>query len=129
MRPGSNTYSGGTYLYSLANLVGTRPTFVESSMELAAPLDAARLYMVEEGALEGLELVPLLRFMESPRKEANACYFYSRMCAGNRVRWVSYHFEGGPEGGSDRIEAGDDVVAFVHELEQARRRASDANGP
>ena len=41
------------------------------------------------------ELLPLIRFGESPHKKMDACYFYSRK-ENNEQRWISYHNENQP---------------------------------
>lgn len=82
----------GIYHYRATSLRGTRAKFREIAVQVSAPMEDGRTYLLDTASLIPLELVPLVRLMPSPRTEANACYFYNKM-TGQGVRWVSYHFE------------------------------------
>jgi len=92
LRPEEMKYSKGIFQNKVECLMGTRSIFKKENIETIVPLDNERLFFIEEGHLEPLELVPLIKFMSSPSREQNACYFYNRL-EKDGVRWVSYHFE------------------------------------
>ncbi|MDA3936799.1 MAG: hypothetical protein PF636_08070 [Actinomycetota bacterium] len=90
--PINNTFDGGVYRYAVYRLVGTRHPFVQAEVITTNALKQSRLHLVNTGG-GSLELLPLLRLMESPRTSQNACYFYNRVLKGGSVRWVSYHYD------------------------------------
>ncbi len=90
--PDKTEYSGGTFHYLLPRLMGTRNQFERVERATATPLDSGQLYLLSENAPSGLKLLPLIRFMASPKSVDNACYFYNRETA-EGLRFVSYHFE------------------------------------
>ncbi|MFX0037560.1 MAG: hypothetical protein ACFE9I_18215 [Candidatus Hermodarchaeota archaeon] len=72
--------------------MGTRRPFSEIIIKTKIPMEKDMLYILPEGEMKPIKLIPLVRLMESPRTEQIACYFYNRL-EKNSSRWISYHFE------------------------------------
>jgi len=91
-KPGSCEISDGIYKYKITNLMGSRNIFKEQECDLIAPMDPKFLYLLDVNYKIPLQLLPFIKFSESPSQEKNACYFYNHI---NRegVHWVSYHFK------------------------------------
>lgn len=89
--PGPGEYSEGIYHYKVQDLMGSRTIFKKLFYETTAPMDVNNLYLLDVNYKAPLELVPFVRFMESPHHEKNACYFYNRLDK-KGIRWISYHF-------------------------------------
>jgi len=83
---------GGLFRVEAKKLMGTRSQFQSQEYQTSGAMVTGRLYLLEEGASEGLQLLPLVRMMSSPSDIGNACYFYNRV-EDDRHRFVSYHFE------------------------------------
>jgi hypothetical protein len=83
---------GGLFRVDAKKLMGTHSQFQSQEYRTSSPMVNGRLYLLEEGASEGLELLPFVRMMSSPSDIDNACYFYNRVVDGGH-RFVSYHFE------------------------------------
>ncbi len=92
--PGQNSYRECMFHYENARLVkGTRAPFATCSFKVEQPLEEGRLYLMDQDRLEGLLLLPLIRFGSPPADAPpEACYFYNRL-EGNQVRMVSYHHD------------------------------------
>lgn len=90
--PGQAVFAGGSHHYSIRRLLGSRTPFEHSNVVVDHPLEDGHLYFLGEGNTRALQLLPLIRIMPSPSGEANACYFYNRR-SGDRLRFVSYHFD------------------------------------
>jgi Protein kinase domain len=96
LRPGAATYSGGVFDLTATILTGPNPAFHKKQIQVREPLDANRLYLLNDGSPNALRLVPLMRVIAGRRTGQDACYFFSRL-QGTEVRWVSYHFHAEPE--------------------------------
>jgi hypothetical protein len=83
---------GGLFRVEAKKLMGTRNQFQSQEYQTSGAMVTGRLYLLEEGASEGLQLLSLVRMMSSPSDIGNACYFYNRV-EDDRHRFVSYHFE------------------------------------
>lgn len=94
--PDSSKYSGGVYDYQVKTLKGTRTPFKKTMVKTMAPMEDEKLYLLHTNQQTPVELLPFVRMLASPEQEQNACYFYNRQ-EGNKVRWVSYHFDSQPE--------------------------------
>jgi len=92
LQPVSSTFTGGVYSYKVRSLMGTRAQFRITTRKTRVPMDSQKLYVLHDAQLNPLELLPLVRLMESPRTQQNAFYFYNRRDK-TGIRWVSYHFE------------------------------------
>lgn len=96
LKPGPMTLLHGVYEVTTALLTGPNPVFVKKQIGLSHPVDATRLYLLNEGNRNALELAPLIRVMAGGKTGQDACYLYSHLHTG-QVRWVSYHFHAEPE--------------------------------
>ncbi|MBM2813108.1 MAG: hypothetical protein HW416_3867, partial [Chloroflexi bacterium] len=92
LRAGGSEYLNGVFRYSAKRLIGPNPIFRSVSVETTVPMEKDGVYLLDKDVRAGLEVAPLFRIMISPKKEAEACYFYNRIDR-DSVRWVSYHFE------------------------------------
>jgi hypothetical protein len=89
---GSNEYSDGIFEYQVKALMGTRTPFKEMTVKTLTPMDRNKIYILHTQQQRPTEILPFIRLMESPKTQANAIYFYNRM-VGDKVRWLSYHFD------------------------------------
>jgi serine/threonine protein kinase len=96
LRPGPAIYSRGVYELTATILTGTNLAFRKKQIQVRQPLDATRLYLLNDGSSNALELVPLIRIIAGSKTGQDACYFFNRM-QGSEVRWVSYHFHAEPD--------------------------------
>ena len=85
-------YVDGRYTSQVLRIMGTRNQFERVERSSLYPMENGQLYLLEEGASEGLKLLPLVKMMSSPSDVDNACYFYNRVVDDGH-RFVSYHFE------------------------------------
>lgn len=85
-------YSEGIFEYQVRSLVGSRIPFKQVIVRTLKPMDKSKLYTLHFQQQHPVELLPFVRLMESPKTQENAFYFYNRM-DGDKVRWVSYHFD------------------------------------
>jgi hypothetical protein len=120
LRPVVMTYSQGVFDLTAAILTGTNPAFRKKQVQLAHPLDAARLHLLNDNSPRALELVPLIRIIAGSKTGEDACYFYNRL-EGDEVRWVSYHFHADPE-----LVLPDDVTELVTSLLPSEERHEEA---
>jgi hypothetical protein len=95
LKPGPMICSRGLFDLTATILKGPHPSFRKKHVQLAEALDAGRLYLLNDGNLRALQLVPFIRVLTG-KSGQEACYFYSRL-EGSQVRWVSYHFHAEPE--------------------------------
>jgi len=79
------TYSNNIFTCKVKELIGTRTPFNEVEIKSAIPLATDKLYLVH-GKNKPIELLPLIKYQQ------DACYFYNRI-EGEKIRWVSYHYE------------------------------------
>jgi len=104
----------GVFHQSVKKIMGTRSMPFESAVvKLIHPMEDGRLYLLGPGQPEGLQLLPFVKVMPSPRTEANACYFFNRR-EGGTIRLVSYYFESDADVTqtfSDVAEALDSIVS------------------
>jgi hypothetical protein len=117
LKPGTASYTEGTYEYTVTLLTGTNQAFRRKRVDVRYPLDSSRLYLLERGSHRALELVPLVRLMRGPKTGEEACYFYNRIQRDGRVRWISYHFH--PE--SEILREDGLVVQFISQLQGVTR--------
>jgi hypothetical protein len=97
-RPGGGELVRGIYHYSsAATLMGANPRFSEEPRRSHFGLEAKEVYLAEDvDVISGaLQVAPFVRFMETPRSEQNACWFYSRIEAGKPV-FISHHYAADP---------------------------------
>lgn len=91
VKPGSCEVSDGIYKYKITNLMGSRNIFKEQECDLIVPMDRKFLYLFDVNYKIPLQLLPFIKFSESPSHEKSACYFYNHINK-EGVHWVSYHF-------------------------------------
>jgi hypothetical protein len=120
LRPVVMTYSHGIFDLTATILTGTNSTFRKKQLQLAQPLDVARLHLLNDGSPGALELVPLIRVIAGSKTGEDACYFYNRL-EGDEVRWVSYHFHADPE----LVLPDDDVTELVTSLLPSEEHQKD----
>lgn len=92
VRPERGTLKRGAWTFDVWRLAGPSTTFQRSTVKTPVGLDVEKLYLIEPGAEQPLELLPFVRVMASPETEANACYFFNRVDS-EGTRWISYHFD------------------------------------
>jgi hypothetical protein len=92
VKPGPLKISGGIYKYKITNLMGSRNIFKEQKCDLIEQMDEKFLYLLDLNYQRPLELLPFIKFSESPSQEKNACYFYNHINK-EGVHWISYHFK------------------------------------
>jgi hypothetical protein len=95
LKPGPMTRSGKIFDLTATILKGPNSAFLRKQLMLTDALDTTRLYLLNDGSLRALELVPFVRVLAGKTGQ-DACYFYNRL-EGAEVRWVSYHFHADPE--------------------------------
>lgn len=88
----ASSYRDGVFRHHMPRAMGTRTPFARVQRQTRDPLEDGKLYLLGEGSLRGLRLLPFIRMMPSPSNALNACYFFNRVQAGG-LRFVSYHFE------------------------------------
>ncbi len=91
INPSTSEYIKKIYNYRVKVVMGTRRPFREIVIQTKIPMEKDMLYILFEGEMTPIELIPLVRLMESPKTEQIACYFYNRLDQ-NNSRWISYHF-------------------------------------
>ncbi len=91
VKPGSCEISDGIYKYKITNLMGSRNIFKEQEYDLIVPMDRKFLYLFDVNYKIPLQLLPFIKFSESPSHEKSACYFYNHINK-EGVHWISYHF-------------------------------------
>jgi hypothetical protein len=96
IRPGTCSMTNGVFHYDGHKLTGTRTPFAKIEFRLGGPLEHGQLHLIEPGEARALCLLGLVKILESPAGEENACYFYNRTDR-NGVRFVSYHFASNAE--------------------------------
>ena len=92
MRPGTNTYTAGLYLYSAEKLMGSRQIFRQEKLTTTEVMDTDELYCYDSVTQRPLQLLRFVRMVAAPDTEDIACYFFSKV-EKKSIRWVSYHFE------------------------------------
>jgi hypothetical protein len=92
LKPENCHYSRGIYHYEAQAIMGTRTPFPAVHVETTTPMESDRLYILHDNQRNPIELMPVMRLIESPKTRQNAWYFYSEIQS-KGVRWVSYHFE------------------------------------
>lgn len=90
VRPSDCRFRGGMYHYKVQRIMGTRTPFEMVERKSIEGLEDSALYLLDANGDRGLRLLPFVRMLQSPRTEANACYFFSRR-QGDGFRYVSYH--------------------------------------
>ena len=107
----SLNFSAGAYYAKVEKLMGVRTPFLVAEVVLVEPLDDQKLYFFDQKSGRGLEIVPLVKVLASPRSAQNACYFYNRTDK-DGVRFVSYYF------GSDAeiVDKFSDTKQLISEL-------------
>lgn len=89
--PGTNEFDEGVFRTEVQILRGTRQPFPWSSVEVLRPMQKGSLHFKSPNFQETLELLPLIKVMEPPSNEQNACYFYNRKDS-TGICFQSYHF-------------------------------------
>jgi len=98
IQPENSRFHDGIFHYVVRRLQGTRSSpFELVERESVEGMDDRSLYLLDPNGDRGLLLLPFVRVMPSPRTEANACYFFSRLEGNDKCRYVSYHFAQDPE--------------------------------
>jgi hypothetical protein len=92
VQPRSCRVKSGMFENEVFLLMGPRTPFQIVDRKTTIPLETGGLYLLAEYESRALRLLPLVRIMPAPKTAQNACYFYSRR-KGEKVRFVSYHFE------------------------------------
>jgi hypothetical protein len=92
VRPGTNTYTAGLYLYSAEKLMGSRQIFRQEKLTTTEVMDTDELYCYDSVTQRPLQLLRFVRMVAAPDTEDIACYFFSKV-EKKSIRWVSYHFE------------------------------------
>ena len=122
LKPGPMTRSGRIFDLTATILKGTNSAFRRKQLKLTEALDATRLYLLTDGSLRALELVPFIRLLAGKTGQ-DACYFYNRL-EGAEVRWVSYHFHADPE----LFLPDEDVVDLLATLEPPEFSEAETGG-
>lgn len=97
-RPGPGALRSGIYHYDRATmLMGGHPTFREEPRFAKVGLEADEVYLAEDVDIiaGALQLAPFVRFLDAPKGQQNACWFYSRVINGKPV-FVSHHYSADP---------------------------------
>jgi len=89
VRPHTLRYDGQLFDVVAEDLVGAAVPFREKVVQTVVPMRAGELYVLEQDARQGLELLPFVR-MRAGTPAATACYFYNRLRK-EGARFVSYH--------------------------------------
>jgi len=89
--PGSTQFDEGLYYYEVQAVQGTRTPFAPREVVTRAPMSRGKLYVLHETQNLPVEVIPLLKIMDSPSAQLNTAYFYSRTEKGE-AQWVSYQF-------------------------------------
>lgn len=110
--PKQSEYRGGTFHYTVTNLMGSRTIFRQRTVQTAEPMDAEKLFLLDLNSHEPLELLPLMAMFTSPQSKEQACYFYNRMDK-EGMRWVSYHFD---EEAERRMATDEDLLNLFDEI-------------
>lgn len=92
VRPRDAKFSDGRFEYSVERVMGSRTPFEIAELSVSEPLEDDVLHLSASGVSKALRVLPLFKVMPSPSTAQNACYFYNRT-EGERLRFVSYHFE------------------------------------
>ena len=90
--PGECRYQGGVFSYSALRTVGNNIPFEVCAVDLPEPMVDGQLHLWSPDEQRTLRLLPLVKVMPSPQTGTEACYFYNRRQAGNKLRFLSYHF-------------------------------------
>lgn len=94
VRAGSSRRTQDGYIQAAEVAVGTRSPFRTADFSVGEPMIDGELYLVREGALSPLRLVPFVQLRAAPRNAQYTTYFYNRT-EGPSVRLISYQY--GPE--------------------------------
>lgn len=89
--PGPNEYDSGVFKTQVQVLQGTRQPFPWSIVDVLGPMQKGSLHFKSIDGQQTLELLPLVKVVEPPAKEQNACYFYNRK-ESDGISFHSYHF-------------------------------------
>lgn len=86
-------YEDGIYHIKVDVIVGSDTNFERKSIAVTKPLSIKKLFLLEEGNAQALEVLPFVKLRASPTTALNSCYFYNRTEKDGDYRWLSYHFE------------------------------------
>lgn len=114
----ASSYRDGVFRHHMPRVMGTRTPFARVQRQTRDPLEDGRLYLLGEGSVRGLPLLPFIRMMPSPSKALHACYFFNRVQAGG-LRFVSYHFEDLSEICQDFSDTAAAIVDLTRPTDQA----------
>ena len=87
--------------------------FSDAPVQVKLALESDEVYLAEDVDViqSALQLAPFVRFLEVPRSEQNACWFFSRIENGVPV-FVSHHYSSDPIPREDA-----DLLAWLDEME------------
>jgi hypothetical protein len=86
-------YRDGLYHAKCSRIIGVKSSPFEEKIYICkSPLEDQSLYLYDTTGRDVLKLQPLIKIRETPEKNLQACYIYSRL-ESNNARLVSYHFE------------------------------------
>lgn len=86
-------YEDGIYSIKVDVIVGSDTNFERKNISVTKPLGIKKLFFLEEGNTQALEVLPFVKLRSSPITALNSCYFYNRTEKDGDYRWLSYHFE------------------------------------
>lgn len=93
--PIDGTCSEGECSYEIKRLKGPNSRFKKGKIKVSPDsglLDSSVIHFLNENQIIPIRLIQILKIMESPKKEQNACYFYNRVEKGE-IRLVTYHYK------------------------------------
>lgn len=89
---GSMEYKKGVFHTKVKKVIGSRTPFKTEKIVSLDAMEKGKLYFKHKESKRPIPIkIPLLKIIESPEHEKNACYFYNRR-KGEEVRFISYHF-------------------------------------
>lgn len=92
--PGPADYDGELYVHeSCRQLRGVSANFRNRRLESLTQLKGRSMYFVDDAdrVISALEVAPLLKLMDSPRGEENACFFVADRRDDGAYQFVSHH--------------------------------------
>jgi hypothetical protein len=113
IRPGTSSYTAGTFHYIAEKIMGSRQIFKQEAITTSVVMDVNELYCYDLVSRQPLQLLHFVRMLPAPDNEEIACYFFNRL-EEQSVRWVSYHFEKEAE----RVEPDASVLRVINEAEE-----------
>ncbi len=112
IRAGESRYEGDYYNHTVEMLMGYATPFKQCCVEAVQAMVYGSLYLFNSEDKSSLRLLPVIKVLPSPKTDVDACYFYNRM-EGDKIRFISYHFEPEPEIHEDAFH---DTAKVIHDL-------------